>query len=456
MPAACTRAAASFLYLCLFSAPISAIASDSYETGTAALLNGDYATAWRILAPLAEAGDARAQNDVGVMFGRGLGVAHRSTIGEGPMRFRQLMAACLTVTCGMALGGVGALEGQSDSVCTASPACAEVTDFTATVSGFRESVSGIYRFVAATVRFKNKTDRELRLGFVTGSAVVIDDRGNRYQIVRQTGVRGIGEVSNTTFDPKFTLRPGEESDGRFEFYWQPARGVIYGTSYEIDMAVREIETVADGQYRLGREHALHFSGFGEGAAALAQPATISASDPCAGQPRCHFATAFAAEVTRVTQSVSGQLNYQVIAVTVKFTNMTSEPLILGFTDGSSVAVDDVGNRYLWNRAGTTDTGVSGIGIVGGGSADPSFVLEPGGSGSATLKVWFQAGQKQVGTRYTFDFTVERLEILPSRQIMSRREYAVGFRDLTAGSWSGSSVLEELVDAMLRSAGVSEP
>jgi len=75
VPAACTRAAASFLYLCLFSAPISAIASDSYETGTAALLNGDYATAWRILAPLAEAGDARAQNDVGVMFGRGLGVA---------------------------------------------------------------------------------------------------------------------------------------------------------------------------------------------------------------------------------------------------------------------------------------------------------------------------------------------------------------------------------------------
>jgi TPR repeat protein len=74
VPAVCTRAAAFVLCLCLPCAPIPAIASDSYEAGTAALINGDYATAWRILAPLAEAGDARAQNDVGVMFGRGLGV----------------------------------------------------------------------------------------------------------------------------------------------------------------------------------------------------------------------------------------------------------------------------------------------------------------------------------------------------------------------------------------------
>ena len=75
VPAACTHAAAFLLCLCLVCAPVSVSASDSYETGTAALLNGDYETAWRILAPLADAGDARAQNDVGVMFGRGLGVA---------------------------------------------------------------------------------------------------------------------------------------------------------------------------------------------------------------------------------------------------------------------------------------------------------------------------------------------------------------------------------------------
>jgi len=73
-PAACSRAAALVLCLYLSGGPLPATESDSYEAGTAALVDGDYPTAWRILAPLAEAGDARAQNDVGVMFGRGLGV----------------------------------------------------------------------------------------------------------------------------------------------------------------------------------------------------------------------------------------------------------------------------------------------------------------------------------------------------------------------------------------------
>jgi len=69
-----SRAAAFFLCLWIFGGPLPAAEPDSYEIGTAALESGDYATAWRILAPLAEAGDARAQNDVGVMYGRGLGV----------------------------------------------------------------------------------------------------------------------------------------------------------------------------------------------------------------------------------------------------------------------------------------------------------------------------------------------------------------------------------------------
>jgi len=48
---------------------------DAYQAGTAALQGGDYARAWQLLRPLAEAGHAMAQNDVGVMYGRGLGVA---------------------------------------------------------------------------------------------------------------------------------------------------------------------------------------------------------------------------------------------------------------------------------------------------------------------------------------------------------------------------------------------
>lgn len=70
-----TRAAALFLCLSAFVFPLPAADPASYEAGEAALVKGDYAAAWRILAPLAEVGDARAQNDVGVMYGRGLGVA---------------------------------------------------------------------------------------------------------------------------------------------------------------------------------------------------------------------------------------------------------------------------------------------------------------------------------------------------------------------------------------------
>jgi TPR repeat protein len=69
------------LFLCLsaIALPLSAAEPGSYEVGEAALLKGDYPAAWRILAPLAEAGDARAQNDVGVMYGRGLGVPQSYT-----------------------------------------------------------------------------------------------------------------------------------------------------------------------------------------------------------------------------------------------------------------------------------------------------------------------------------------------------------------------------------------
>lgn len=59
---------------CLLDRPVAAADPDSYEAGAAALHSGDFATAWRILPPLAAAGDARAQNDLGVMYGRGLGV----------------------------------------------------------------------------------------------------------------------------------------------------------------------------------------------------------------------------------------------------------------------------------------------------------------------------------------------------------------------------------------------
>ncbi len=44
------------------------------EDGEAAFKRGDYATAFRLWRPLAEHGDADAQNNLGVMYRSGLGV----------------------------------------------------------------------------------------------------------------------------------------------------------------------------------------------------------------------------------------------------------------------------------------------------------------------------------------------------------------------------------------------
>lgn len=364
----------------------------------------------------------------------------------------RVIAAVLLAQLAVLLAPSAVPAQTSAPACDGRPQCADVQSFTATVSDFRESVSGRYRMVSTTVRFTNKLNRTLRLGFVYGSGLVTDDRGNRYIVVAGTGVRGIGEITGSTFDPKFELSPGESSDARLEFYWQPGSADIYGTTYEMDAAVREIDSIAPSQYRLGREHALRFTGFGEaarlaGAGPAATPAADEVTpadpepaDPCNGESRCYFAGPFAAEVVRLTKSTKQPYNDQILEMTVKFTNLTGRPLILGYQSGTSLVVDDLGNRYAWGRPGTYDTSVRGIGrVIPNREADPSFRLEPGKSRDATFTVWFRAHRQAVGTTYAFDFTTIELELLPSRQVQSVRDYAVGFQDLAPGSSKGASL-----------------
>jgi uncharacterized protein len=50
------------------------VAAGSFEDGVAAYKRGDYATALRLWRPLADQGDATAQYNLGVMYGKGQGV----------------------------------------------------------------------------------------------------------------------------------------------------------------------------------------------------------------------------------------------------------------------------------------------------------------------------------------------------------------------------------------------
>ena len=333
------------------------------------------------------------------------------------------------------------------SVCTGKPHCVEVTPFAATVTDFRTSASGATKVVTVTMRFQNRTSAPLILGYVQGSGIVTDDRGNRYTVNGQGAIRGIGEINNNTFDSKFTLQPGEASDARLEFQWTPQRGQVFGTTYDVELAVRQIDALEANQYQLGKEYALKLDGFtagtsvatvasqgsepvapatgaGAGAAGGSVAAPADAPDVCAGKPRCYGAGPFAAEVTQVTTS---KVTYYVyVHLNVKVLNVSAQPLVLGWQNGSGVVIDDAGNRYAAKS-------VKGIGLVTSNAADPQFALNPGQSRAFTIDYVVRPGRAVVGTRYNADFVLQQLEILPSRQVRSVREYSVSYQDLSAGN-----------------------
>ncbi len=334
--------------------------------------------------------------------------------------------------------------------------CTETTAFVASVVDFRTSTAGRDRLLTITMRFRNRTARTLRLVYVQGSGVVLDDQGNRYLVVGgAAGVRGIGEATANSFDAKFVLAPGESSDARFELAWSPERvGQIVGTTYEGDVAVREVDPLPGNQLRLGREHALHFRALGGGQLAGASPAAPSvptapapqaapvadAGDPCAGRARCYAAGPFVAEVTNVTPALAGR--HHTLRIELKIQNRTTQPLILGYKGTSGAATDNLGNRYYWGRAGTYDVSASGIGTVTGRQADPQFVLQPGQSGRASFQlIRYDVGRSEIGTSFTYDLALNELEILPSRQVRNAREFALSFPGLTAGGASAAQAVQ---------------
>jgi len=330
--------------------------------------------------------------------------------------------------------------------------CAEVGTFVATVGDFRTSTAGRYRVVTLTVRFQNKTNRQLRLGYVQGSGVVLDDQGNRYVVGSAANVRAIGEITANSFDPKFVLEPGETSDARFELAWQPERAnQIVGTTFEGDLTVREIDPVAGNQLRLGREHALHFRALGSGTVAAGEPAPASPmspaspaspapatpvnadGDPCLGRTRCFATGPFMAQITSVTAGPVGGRHHG-LRIEMRIQNRSAEPIILGYKSGTSGAIDDLGNRYYYGRPSTHDVSFHGIGLVTGTQADPQFALRPGESRNATFDVIrYEVLNKQLGTSWSYDVVLAQLEVLPSNQVRAVRDYSVSFQGLTTGA-----------------------
>ena len=338
---------------------------------------------------------------------------------------------------------------RTPSLCQPATACDETTSFAATITDFRTSVADRYRVITSTVRITNKLDHPLILGLVKDGAVGIDDQGNRYTVYSDRNVSGIGIIASTA-DTKFTLQPGESSDARIELVLQQGSNIIYGTSWEVGLVLREIDPVgAGGQFRFGKEHSLRFPGLVNRLAGMhpapspqagvspnqpsnAQPvpAQPSGPDPCAGNPRCYNAGIYTATIAQMTSSQLGDFKDHLLRMDIRFKNISDRPIILGYKAATSSIIDNLGNYYYWGHAGSHDGSVQGIGLVESQRADPSFMLQPGETRNATFQVIrYRPGNAQLGTSFTYSVTIDQLEILPSQQIRTGREFSMNFPDL---------------------------
>src|SRR5215831_20713372 len=103
-------------------------------------------------------------------------------------------------------GGSAAAQAAPAQVCGGDASCTEVSAFAMTVVEFRASLQGSWKVLTTTLRFRNKLNRPLVLGYVLGSGGATDDRGNRY-VVKDAETRGIGYISNRS-DDKFVISAG--------------------------------------------------------------------------------------------------------------------------------------------------------------------------------------------------------------------------------------------------------
>jgi len=353
---------------------------------------------------------------------------------------------------------------RNPPVCPGVPFCEEVNNFAVTITDFRASLNAPTKVLTATLRFRNKSDHPITLGYIPGSGVGTDERSNRYA-ANDGDVRGIGLISGRGVDDKFVLQPGQESDARFTYLWGAGRA-IFGTTFEIELTVREIIPLENNQLKLGAESPLRFSGLTHRSisgtvsqapapvrtpVASAQPQSSAAPQPqvdhCAGISKpCYDAGPFSATLVGLTPAVAGR--HHTVRMTIAFKNWTDQPLILGYKNGSNTMTDNLSNAYYYGRP-NHDGSVEGMGMVyPGRSSDSKFRLAPGQSSNATFgMIRFEAGNKPKGASFTLDTVIIELRILPNgQQTEIVREYSVHLPDLTGTGGAVAPSAESLSEA----------
>ena len=121
------------------------------------------------------------------------------------------------------------------------------------------------------------------------------------------------------------------------------------------------------------------------------------------------------------------------------TSQTSRS-ILAYAARSSSAIDNLGNYYDRGHAGGRDQSTQGIGVSESEKADPSFVLQPGESRSAVFNVIrYRPGNAELGISFTYSLTIQQLQVLPSRQIRTVRDFSLNYPDIVPAGFSPAKV-----------------
>ena len=358
-------------------------------------------------------------------------------------------------------GGAASAPAATASVCGGDASCTEVNGFAMSVVEFRVTLQGNWKVLTTTLRFRNKLNRPLVLGYVVGSGGATDDRGNRY-IVKDQDVRGIGLITSRA-DDKFVVAPGQTGDARFTLVWG-GQG-LFGSTFDLDLTVREIAQMGQGQTSLGPEYPLQIVGLVDGARSAgpgvaqaggaaaapvagagpstsdtqpdpgtqAQPApstplgipptTTAGTARCSPGTSCQDAGSFTVTMTQSAAAASGKT--QLARIGLRVQNKTAQPVVLAYKSGTNAAVDEQGNRYSWGRAGTQDASAQGIGMLDGARIDPRFQV--GASGTRDFQMTLtrsDAGTRPAGKSFTIDTVLVELKAAPGGQWQKVREVPV--------------------------------
>lgn len=271
-----------------------------------------------------------------------------------------------------------------------------------------------WRYLTTTMHLHNRTKNPIVLGVEPSKVSATDDQRNAYGV---TLVRGIGEIASTRVDPKFVLPAEGGADVLFEMRWRGDRNAIFGTKFDMTVPARVILPLSGGQYKLDKEYLLTFTGLKSGHVAAPKGSDSLPKNTVNTGP-------FTVQITRLTPARTARLHTATLDAQIK--NTSDKPLVLAYEASSSYGIDEQGNRYAFGTAGTYDTSVRGIGIASSQKADPQFTLAPGESRDVQFTVLRRVGREIAGTQLTYYVALVQLEVLPSNQIRTVRQFSLTF------------------------------